>query len=421
MNFKLNILKVKQASNMLLYKFRRKIIKSIDKVFNPPFFFKLHFNYDLLIWDDIFPHPISGFRFEEFSVLLKEFNNSKIILTASSYPLVKTDIGKHRDHIEEYENRYSQLRGKLLSNKSFVNVNAKLFYCVFINNIYTNLYWLEKHKIPFVFTLYPGGGFQVDEETSDVKLKRVFSSPQFRQVIVTQIYTKDYLLQKDLCPSEKVNYIFGGVVPQVSLKKEVFEKKYYLNGKDTFDICFCAAKYMSKGIDKGYDVFVEAAISLATQFDFVRFHVIGGFNKDEIDVVALGDRVEFYGYQDFEELSALYQQMDVIVSPNKPFFLGRGAFDGFPLGAIVEAVLNGVVALVSDKLKQNTVFVDQEEIVIIESSVESIKMEISNLINNPDKLYSLSNKGRKKFLKVYSNDFQMKPRIALLQDEIKKR
>lgn len=375
---------------------------------------------DLLLCDNIFPHPISGFRLEEFSVLLNEFDNSKILMTSASYPVVNSLKSEHLVHINDYLILYPSLKNKLKFKKRFININAKLFYCVFVNNIYPNLHWLEKYKIPFVFTLYPGGGFQVEDLISDMKLKRVFSSPQFRKVIVTQLYTRDYLINKNLCSLEKIEYIFGGVVPQISLINNIEERKFFLKDKNSLDICFCAAKYMPKGMDKGYDVFIKAAISLFEKYNFIRFHVIGGFDKDEIDVSLLGDKIIFHGYQKFEDLAVLYNNMDIIVSPNKPFFLGRGAFDGFPLGTVVEAVFNGVVALVTDKLHQNTLFVNNEEIIIIESTVESIEKEIINLINKPEKIYSISKSGRKKFLKVFSNAVQMHTRIELLKNEIAK-
>ncbi|MEP7092893.1 MAG: glycosyltransferase, partial [Flavobacterium sp.] len=216
-----------------------------------------------------------------------------------------------------------------------------------MSNIYRNLVWLEKYKIPFVFTLYPGGGFQVEDLISDQILQKVLASPQFRKVIVTQLYTKEYLIKNNFCEANKIEYVFGCVVPQLSLNANLSFKKKYPD-KETFDIVFCAAKYMSKGLDKGYDVFIALAHSLIKKYDFVRFHVVGGFDKEEIDVTLLDGKITFYGYQKFDDLNTIYQQMDVIVSPNKPFLYGKGAFDGFPLGTVIEAVLNNVVAIVTD-------------------------------------------------------------------------
>ena len=242
----------------------------------------------------------------------------------------------------------------------------------------------------------------------------------FRNVIVTQKITQDYLINNNFCKSQTIQFVFGGVVPQISLKKDLTNKKSYLINKPTFDICFCAAKYTPRGVDKGYDIFIDFAHMIANEYDFIRFHIVGGFTEDDIDVSTLKDRINFYGYQNFESLGAIYKKMDVLISPNKPFILGKGAFDGFPLGTVVEAVLNGVVVLITDQLKQNNVFVPDVDLILIESEINSITKEITDLINSPEKLYSISDKGKEKFLEVYSNKIQMLPRIILLQNEISK-
>lgn len=404
---------------MIFYKLRRKIVKAIGRFFYQPKYVKGYNKVDLFIYDDIFPHPISGFRYEEFKVLLCEFESSRIFSEPLSYPLVNSDSSLHKNHIVEFKGKYPEIQNKLVVKKTGVNINAKLFYCVFLNNIYSSLYWLEKFKISFVFTLYPGGGFEVENEISNQKLIKVLSSPQFKKVIVTQIFTKYYLLKNKLCSEDKVEYIFGGVVPQISLEREVTSKKYYPE-KETFDIVFCASKYMPKGIDKGYDLFIELAFRLSKDFPFLRFHVIGGFDENDIDVSLLGDNVKFYGYQKFEDLASIYSNMDVILSPNKPFLLGKGAFDGFPLGTVIEAVFNGVVPLVTDNLNQNTEFEDGNEIIIIKNDIDLIEKKIIDLIREPEKLVSISKKSRTKFLEIYSNNYQLHPRIKILKEIIKK-
>ncbi len=375
---------------------------------------------DLLIYDNIYPHPVSGFRHEEFTVLLSEFSKSKIIIFPTSYPVLNTPIAEHKKHIERLIEINQSLSKKIKLKKGFVNINTKLFYCVFISNIYDNLNWLEKYKIPFIFTLYPGGGFQVDNEMTDLQLKKVFDSAMFKKVIVTQQFTLDYLISKNFCKAENIEFIFGVVVPQLSLNKNLIDKKSYLIHKSTFDICFCAAKYTDKGIDKGYDVFIDFAHKIVTKYDFIQFHVIGGFTENDIDTTMIKNRIKFYGYQNFEDLSSIYKNMDVLVSPNKPFILAKGAFDGFPLGTVVEASLNGVVSLITDELNQNSVFITNEDFIIIESKSSSIEKEIITLIKQPEKLYLISKKGREKFMKVYSNDVQMKPRVELFKKEIAK-
>ena len=402
----------------MLRKIKRNVLKFLKKeLFIPYKGFKKH---DIIVIDDIFPNPLSGFRLEEFTQILLHFKKSKIVATGKSYSYINSNINQFSSDITEFKNKHKQQKNKLYKSNNFVNINTKIFYCIFLNNIYHNLSWLEKYKIPFVFTLYPGGGFQIDNEECNFKLKKVLQSPQFRMVIITQKFTADYLIKKDFCATDKIKFIFGGVVPQISLEKSLANKKTYLKNKQTFDIAFCAAKYMPKGLDKGYDVFIKLAHLLNQKFDYIRFHIIGGFNENEIDVSSLKNNIKFYGYQNFENLTAIFQEIDIIISPNKPFYLSKGSFDGFPLGTVVEAVLNGVVAMVTDKLNQNEVFVNQKEIVIIESDAIKIEKEIINLINNPEKMYSIATNGQKKFNEIYSNKLQMNARIELFNNELKK-
>ncbi|MBO9585964.1 MAG: glycosyltransferase [Flavobacterium sp.] len=399
----------------------KKVLILVKRIFYKDYFilFKGINKSDILIFDDIFPHPISGFRLEEFTIILNYFKYSKIVVEPTAYKIVNTSIEKHQEHIKEFETQ-NKSEGKIKLRKGFVNINTKLFYCIFLNNISQNLVWLEKYNIPFVFTLYPGGGFSLNEIISDNKLKKVLASHMFRKVIVTQKITHDYLLDKKLCNPENIEFIFGGVVPQISLNKDIRNKKSYLVNKSTFDICFCAAKYSSKGEDKGYDTFIEFTKIIAHKYDFINFHVVGGFNKNDIDVSEIKERIKFYGYQNFEALGEIYQNMDVLISPNKAFVLGKGAFDGFPLGTVVEAVLNGVVALVTDEFEQNTAFISNEDLIIIDSNSGSILSHVVSLIENPQKLYSISRKGKQKIMEVYSNKVQMDPRINLLKNEIAK-
>tara|TARA_R100000935_G_scaffold1517_1_gene4869 strand:+ start:50477 stop:51685 length:1209 start_codon:yes stop_codon:yes gene_type:complete len=374
---------------------------------------------DLLLYDDIYPHPISGFRTEEFTSLLEEFKYSKIILNPVAYKVLGTPEKEHQGHIKNIINDHKSLIGKLITG-SHQYKHPKLFYCIFLTNITVNLKWLEKQSIPFVFTLYPGGEFKVGDEKTDAKLRRVFQSPMFRKVIVTQEYTRNYLVENNLCEIGAIKYIFGCVVPQQTIIEKLDRKFTYQINKKTFDICFCAAKYSKLGKDKGYDLFIEFAHSILKKYDFVRFHVIGGFDESAINVAALGGAVQFYGYQNFDKLKQIYLKMDVIVSPNRPFVLSEGSFDGFPLGTVVEAVLNGVVAIVTDSLKQNTLFKDKEELLIIEPDSKSIEQRVIALIENPSLLNTISQKGREKFSEVYSNTIQMKPRIQLLKQELSK-
>lgn len=382
------------------------------------YFYKGLKKYDLIIFDTIFPHPVSGFRLEEFTVLLSEIKKSKILVNPDAYNFLNTAEELHPIHINELVKNYPKFKNKIKPLKSFVNINTKLFYCLFISHIYKYIEILEKHQIPFVFTLYPGSDFQMNNEECNHKLRRSLSSKMFKKVIVTQKVTKDYLLKNNFCSEDQIEFIFGCVVPQNSLIKDLTPKQYFSQGKDTLDICFCAAKYMPRGMDKGYDVFIEVAHKLLLKYNFVKFHIVGGFKENDIDVTAILNDIHFYGYQDFDQLQGIFKKMDILISPNKPFLLRNGSFDGFPLGTVVEAALNSVMVMLSDGLEQNTKFTNGEEVVIIDSDSKLIETILEELINKPQRIAQIAKKGTLKFQEIYSNELQMTPRLKVLNNII---
>ncbi|WP_291877346.1 glycosyltransferase family 4 protein [Chryseobacterium sp.] len=371
---------------------------------------------DLLLYDTIFPNPISGFRMAEFTALLKHYDHSKIIVNPTDYKVVHQSESQHSLDLKALEENsklvYNKI--KLGSLKDILNINAKLFYCVFLNIIFDCLPYLEKNKTDFIFTLYPGGGFNTKNESSLKKLKTVLNSPFFKGVIVTQEFTRNFIIEKFNCPEDKIHYIFGGIIPQNSINIE--RQRRYKNG-DSLNICFCSAKYMSKGLDKGFDVFIESAKLLLKRNYNVKFSIIGGFDKDEIPLDEFSDSFTFYGYRKYEDLSEIFLEQDIIVSPNRPFILNDGSFDGFPLGAVVEAALNGVIPVITDELQQNSHF-SESEIIIIKPEVEDVFQSIEHLINNEKTVYLISQNIQAKCRKIYSNENQLNQRLKILDQNI---
>jgi Glycosyl transferases group 1 len=393
-----------------------KIVRKIKNLLQPgPFTLKKKSHvYDLLMYDDIYPHPVSGFRMEEFSCYLKQIENSKIIVSGNAYKLGNLTTADHQNHITKAETETPGLKGKFQLRKGTINVNARLFYCVFLSNMYHNLEWLEKFNIPFAFTLYPGGEFTPGTEETAFRLTKIFGSPCFRKVIVTQKKTINYLLEKKLCSEEDITFIFGVVVPQASLSLAEYSRTQYGQGKPHFDICFCAAKYTPLGEDKGYPLFIEFAKTIASKYESVRFHVIGGFDETVINVDELNGRIRFYGYLDYNQLKTVFQSADLILSPNQPDKIKKGSFDGFPLGTIVEAALNGVAVMLTDPFEENVLFKEGQEVIIIKPELSDITEKFEYYFNSLPEFYNIARQGRNKFQQLYSFDAQMKPRLALL-------
>lgn len=371
------------------------------------------------MYDDIYPHPASGFRIEEFTYLLNNISNSKAILSGEAYKAFKLPAKQHEGHINNL------IASKLVTTKQIeqtpgiININCKLFYCVFLNNIFKHLHWIEKYEIPFAFTLYPGGGFAVSEDETENKLRKILSSPCFKKVIVTQRKTLNYLVENSFCTKDKILFVFGVVVPQVSLSGNTPQKKFYGTSKQSFDICFCASKYTKFGEDKGYPLFVEFIKLMAIKYDFLKFHVVGGgFDKNVLDVSTIEDRIEFYGQLDFDNLQLIFRNVDLIMSPNQPDKLNKGSFDGFPLGTVIEAAFNEVVVMLTDNFKENVYFEDGEELIIIEPSLNDMVSKFEPLLTNIDAFYEIGKRGKEKFRQIYSNDYQMGPRTALLKSLI---
>lgn len=389
--------------------------------------FKKNFSY--IIFDDVFPSNLSPFRYTEFMEYSLDNLNTYVATTGSSLPALK-EKKKIDEIIAEFVaenpifdgkiyNVSTQSRNESLNKlKTIINpVAIFVFQQNIINDLYDNLSFLEENNIPFIFTLYPGGGLSINDKKSINNLKRIFSSKCFRKVIVTQDNVRDYLLQNNFCSEDKIEFIFGVVTPVETLSA-VKNKHVYYPDKKTFDVCFVAHKYCEKGKDKGYDVFIETAKKLVKEsnIDNIRFTVVGNFNKDDINISDIEDKVKFYGVVNNDDLNTILRGMDIIVSPTKPFVLSKGSFDGFPTQSTTNAILNGVLAIVTDSLNLNNGrFVNNNDLIIVDSDSRIIYEKITELYNNPSKLVKIAKNGQKKAKKIYSIKKQVLPRIRLIK------
>jgi glycosyltransferase involved in cell wall biosynthesis len=227
--------------------------------------------------------------------------------------------------------------------------------------------------------------------------------------------TRDYLLSNGFCAPEDVTFIYGGVFPAGRLASDQPARRRFPRDKETLDICFVAYKYMERGRDKGYDVFVETARNLARRAPEARFHVVGSFGPGDVDASDIRDRMTFHGPRTTGFFPEFYSGMDLVLSPNAPHILSPGAFDGFPTGACIEAGLCGTAVFACDELGLNP-FVDGEEIVVVPRDPARIADTVMAYRDDPARLERVGRGGQERFREAFSEENQMEPRIRVVEE-----
>ena len=369
---------------------------------------------DLLILDSCYPLKFSGFRFIEYNQYLDAFDNSMVLTTGEDLGFFTSETKSMLEIIQDHENIFPNHENRIKIYHPNVRVSAKLAYVVFLSNTFKFLSFLEKNAIPFVFTLYPGGGFSLNDPISDNKLKQIFQSKYFRKVIVTQLVTRDYLLKHKFCEPSQIEYVYGVVTEEPQNKNVGLNKQRYGVDKKNLDICFVAQKYSKLGKDKGYDVFIESAKILAKKYEGIFFHVVGGFSESDIDISSIKHKIKFYGTQRLEWFESFYQDKDIIIAANVPFVLGKGFFDGFPVTCAVDAMNAGVAAFCSDELHCNEFYTDGIDMAFIRPYVPFVVEKVEFYYKHPELLKSLAENGKQTTAEVYSYQKQIQPRVAAI-------
>lgn len=373
---------------------------------------------DLLVLDDYFPDPVSGFRWQEYLAYLAEFPSITIATTGDGR-IQYDHSDSFRKLVSDFKRKYPNYANKLIKYYPEINFNVKVVSLDFLSLTYRFLEHIEKLAVPFVFTLYPGGTFQIDDPNTNLKLNRIFSSPCFRKVIVTQQITFDYLIDHNFCTPDQIEFIFGCVAPQSQFVRENYDKHHFGVHKDTLDICFVAHRYTEKGLSKGYDVFIDVAHRLSQLYPNIHFHVVGGFDETVLDVSEIKDKITFYGVRKTEWFDVFYRNIDIILSPNIHTIQTNGVFDGFPTTTCVDAGIRYTAIFCTDELHlNNQYFIDGEEIVIVPHHAGKITEIIETYYQDPEKLKAIAINGRQKILQLYSYESQISPRVRLLKNEI---
>ncbi len=372
---------------------------------------------ELLIFDDTFPSKRSPFRYTEYVHYLHFFDNITIACTGTCLaPLLE-------ESLEDLHRNFTETQTAFADKVSIYNpqdvYSAKLIYVTFLGNAINHDKDIANN--PYIINLYSGGSLRFDDEHTDAALHKYLSSPMLRKVIVTQQPVKDYLLEKGFCSEDKIEFIFGNVTPQDVLEKEIEHKRYFGKDKKTLDICFVAHRYMPKAEDKGYDIFIDVAKELCKKYDNIHFHIVGPFDGSVIDVSDIQDKFHFYGIQSTKWFAKFYEDKDIILSPNKPFVISPGAFDGFPTASVAEAGLHGVAMFATDPLAVNgNRFIDGDEIIIIKPELSDITNKIEEIIQAPFALSHIAKNGRKKIQELYSFENQVVARRNIITNELQK-
>jgi lipopolysaccharide transport system ATP-binding protein len=297
---------------------------------------------------------------------------------------------------------------------------GEVVYCNFLFNAARFLPWIERHRLPFAFTLYPGGGFGIGWVASDANLRRVLASPWLRHIVLTQPVTEAYLqdfgARHGLSLPER-SAVYGSTANAIYFDAEASRHgPYYGAGKATLDIVFVAEQYMPGAENKGYPEFAAAAVALH-DLPFVRLHVVGPLTPahTRVDFGPLGGRIRFHGRLETTALQRLFTGMDIAISLSRPGVLHPGNFDGFPTCSSVEASLCGAAIVANDPLAQNQWYEDRVSMMLVQPEAASVEAAVRWLAADPRRIAALGTQGLMQTRRHYEPDVQIGPRWAMLQ------
>lgn len=358
-----------------------------------------------VILDDHFPTLSSGFRVAEFTELMRAGLVSEVLTTMGPFDEILKPFAKAYPEFAERVRRYSPQRLGQYERA----------YLLFLNNANYYLEAMEDADLPFVLTLFPGGGLDDSDECRS-KLNRVLGSSLLEHVFTTQPRVAELVGRNfpDVAQTRLTGLFAspGYFVPGAGRRENYFE-----SGKDTLDLCFVAHKYTMTGADKGFPVFVETISELRSRGVPAKGHVVGEFTKADVCMFGDGAHVATYGVLDSSHLREFYGRMDAILSPNVPGLLSEGAFDGFPLGSCVEAALCGAAMIASDELHQNEFLRDGRDALLVPPSSEAIVERLIKLLGEQDGIKRVARSGLRAVRYIYAPGRQLDLRVPVLARE----
>ena len=162
--------------------------------------------YDFVIIDDISANAKEGLSSEDSTALLKNFKNTAYYISDSCTSHFSERLAENT--IVGYKREHPEFSGRVFYLNSNTCFNAKMLYGKYLNTAYEDLLAVSARlNTPFIFMLDKDGGFIRDDEESDKKLAAVFASPWFKKVVVKEKDIYNYLIDKELCKKEDIEYI----------------------------------------------------------------------------------------------------------------------------------------------------------------------------------------------------------------------
>ena len=359
----------------------------------------------MVVLDDYFPTKGTGFRIAEFDFMMRHGVVAEVMTT----------VDRLEPLVAEYATLYPRTSRQISAYDPRRLAEFDCASIMFLNNAARFLVDLERHALPFVLQLYPGGGLHLGEPAAERKLKRVLTSPLLRHVITTQPLVTA-LVNEVSGGSVPVTEVLGGPVGRSYLGPGAgLRTNYFGSGKEFLDVCFVAQRYTRYGSDKGWPVFLEALRMLGDAGLPVRGHVVGGFGPADVGTEFADLDLGFSGVLSTPELHRFYLDMDVIVSPTAPGRLAPGAFDGFPTGACVEAALCAVAVVATDPLDQNRLYTDGRDIHMPPAEAAEVVQRILAMVSEPDGLRRVAQAGLRTTRQKYGVDAQLWSRRRILE------
>ena len=359
----------------------------------------------LLIVDDFYPNLTTGFRIAEYNHYLRVFPDL----------LIASTVGDFRRQHAIFAKLYPDVQTRVVAFEPAMLRQARLCFFNFLNNVHHHIDALEAANLPFVFTLYPGGGFELHSQAAKSKLARVLASPMLRGVISTQPVTTD-VLGRMHCPVE-IHELYGVVINPAYLGASAPRAHRSIDrGISGPNICFVAHRYDRSGSTKGYPVFIEVCAKLVDRYPDLEFSVVGNYGPAEVDIPArLAGKLQFKGLMATAQLRQFLLTQDLMISPNQPYAVSGKEFDGFPTASCVEASLCGVAVLCSDELNLNR-FYGPDEMIICEPEASAVLRMTEPLLASPSIMTQIGEQGRIKSSKLFSAEAQLLPRTRILRE-----